>query len=136
MSKKFKPQYFRNYSLLRFVLKNIHVCIYLFKALDVISEGEDNISCISSDAVDGVPMSFGVPITDDKTILKPMTLFVERIEQLKDIVETMKQFYNLTLTSKTLPLLHIMISTGNNSDSESENTASEIASPDIYGIEI
>ena len=103
--------------------------------MDVISEGEDNASCISSDPVD-VPITFGVSITDEEAILKPMALFIERIEQLKDIVETMKQFYNLTLTSKTLPLLHIMINTGNESDSESENTASEMATPDIYGIKI
>ena len=59
-------------------------------------------------------------------------MFMERINQLKDIVESLKQFHGLVLSANSLPLLNMSDSNGTGeSDSESddnEETSSRISS--------
>ena len=60
---------------------------------------------------------------------------MERIWQLKDITETMKQFNNLGKGMKMLPLLSIIKESYDSSDEESEDDARtvSVASPDSLG---
>ena len=60
---------------------------------------------------------------------------MERIWQLKDITETMKQFNNLIKGMKMLPLLSIIKESRDSSDEESDDDARtlSVASPDSVG---
>uniref|UniRef100_A0A7M5WVD3 Uncharacterized protein n=2 Tax=Clytia hemisphaerica TaxID=252671 RepID=A0A7M5WVD3_9CNID len=66
--------------------------------------------------------SYCVTLSDIKTILRPMTIFIERINQLKDIVESLKQFHGLVLGANSLPLLNVSdLNDAEESDSESDD---------------
>lgn len=91
---------------------------------------DDNIPDYqSSETIDGVRL------VDDKVILKPIRSFMKRIWQLKDIMETMKQFNILVKSMKVLPLLTIIKEYCNSSDEESEDDSRtvSVASPDSLG---
>ena len=43
--------------------------------------------------------------TDEKTIMHPLMTFKKRIDQLVDMIESLKQLHRLVITTKDLPLL-------------------------------
>lgn len=48
---------------------------------------------------------YGVPLSDEKTILNPLIFFVQHLHQLVDVIETLKQVHALVMSTKTAPQL-------------------------------